>query len=99
MATVAKQFYRADAPAANTSLYVVPEATTAIVTNIIVSSTSSNAETFSIFFDGTAIAEATEIPSKSIATFDIRQVLSPTEVIAGFASSSDIKFHISGVEV
>lgn len=99
MATVAKQFYRSDAPTTNQALYTVPSATTAIVTNIVVSNTSASSQTFSILFDGVEIAGEAEIPAKSIATFDIRQVLSATQIIAGFASSVDVKFHVSGVEV
>ena len=42
MATTAVNFYRGSAPTSNGTLYTVPSAKTAILTDIVISNTNSN---------------------------------------------------------
>ena len=37
--------------------------------------------------------------ANSIATFDIKQVISATQIIQGGASNTAVNFHIAGVEI
>ena len=99
MATVSKALFRGAASISNTTLYTVPGATTAIVTNIVVTNTAASAATFTLKLDGTDLATAAAIAANSIATFDIKQVLDAADLIEGSASATTVNFHISGVEV
>ena len=99
MATVSKALFRGAASISNTTLYTVPGATTAIVTNVVVTNTAASAATFTLKLDGTDLATAAAIAANSIATFDIKQVLDAADLIEGSASATTVNFHISGVEV
>ena len=99
MATISKALFRGAASISNTTLYTVPGATTAIVTNIVVTNTATSAATFTLKLDGTDLATAAAIAASSIATFDIKQVVDAADLIEGEASATTVNFHISGVEV
>lgn len=99
MATLQKIMFRGSASTSNTLLYTVPSSKEAIVTNIIVSNSTDSDETFSITLDGFPIAKDTNIYGNDVIAFDIRQVLADGDEISAYASSTDITFHISGVEV
>jgi hypothetical protein len=99
MATVSKALFRGAASISNTTLYTVPGATTAIVTNIVVTNTAASAATFTLKLDGVDLATGAAIAASSIATFDIKQVLDAADLLEGSASATTVNFHISGVEV
>lgn len=99
MATTSKALFRGAASTSNTTLYTVPSATTAIVTNIVVTNTATSSATFTLKLDGVDLATTATLAANSLATFDIKQVLDATELIEGSASATTINFHISGVEV
>lgn len=99
MATTSKALARTAAATTSTTLYTVPSATTAIVTNIVVSNSAATAATFTITLDGVELFKDTALAANSTAMFDLKQTLATTKVIAGLASATTVKFHISGVEV
>jgi predicted permease len=99
MATVSKALFRGAASTSNVTLYTVPSATTAIVTNVVVTNTATSAATFTLKLDGVDIVTAAPLTANSLATFDIKQVLDAAELIEGSASAITVNFHISGVEV
>jgi hypothetical protein len=99
MATVSKSLARTAAAITSTTLYTVPSATTAVVTNIVVSNTAASSATFTITFDSIEMFKDTTLAANSTAMFDIKQVLATTKIIAGLASATTVKFHISGVEI
>ena len=99
MATTSKALFRGAASTSNTTLYTVPSATTAIVTNVVVTNTATSSATFTLNLNGTAIQSASTIAANSSAYFDLKQVLAATQTIAGSASATTVNFHISGVEV
>jgi hypothetical protein len=82
-----------------TTLYTVPSATTAVVTNIVATNTAASAGTFTIGFAGTNFATTVALAANDTAIIDIKQVLNATQVITGGASATTINFHISGVEI
>jgi len=47
MSTISKNMFRGSAATSNETLYSVPSSTTSVVTNIIVTNTSSSDQTFS----------------------------------------------------
>ncbi len=99
MATTSKALARTAAAVTNTTLYTVPAATTAIVTNIVVDNTSGTAQTFSINLDGVALLSAAPLAANASAFFDLKQTLAATKTITGSASATSVTFHISGVEI
>jgi hypothetical protein len=99
MATTTVALARGAFATSSATLYTVPASTTTVITNIAVANTAGTAATFTITLDGVVLLPATSIAANSIATFDLKQVLATTKIIAGFASATTVNFHISGVEI
>lgn len=100
MATTSKALFRGAATTNTaTTLYTVPSATTAVITDIAVCNTGSSAYTFTMSFDEVKFTETATIAANSVATFSIKQVLAATKTIKGGASNTAVTFHISGVEI
>jgi len=97
MATTPAVLYRGAAATSSTTLYTVPASTTAIVTNIVVANTAGTAATFTISLNGTVIIPAASIAANTTVFFDLKQVLTTGQLIAGFASATTVNFSISGV--
>ena len=99
MATVSKALARTAAATSSTTLYTVPSSTTTVVTNIVVTNSASTAATFTITLDSVDLFKDAAIAANSTAMFDLKQVLATTKIIAGLASATTVRFHISGVEI
>jgi hypothetical protein len=99
MATTTKALARTAAATSSTTLYTVPSATTTVVTNIVIANTAASSATATISFDGVVAVPTVSIAANTVATFDLKQVLATTKIIAGFASATTVNFHISGVEI
>jgi hypothetical protein len=99
MATTTKALARAAAATSSATLYTVPAATTAVVTNIAVTNTAGSAGTFSLLLDDVSLHTTTAIPANTTVYIDLKQTLAATKTIKGFASATTINFHISGVEI
>jgi hypothetical protein len=99
MATTSKALARGAFATSSATLYTVPSATTAIVTNIVIANTAGSAGTFTLSLAGISMATTVAIAANSITTIDLKQVLAATQVIAGQASATTITYHISGVEI
>ena len=99
MATATKALARIAAATSSTTLYTVPASTTTVVTNIAVTNSAASSATFTITLDAVDLFKDATIAANSTATFDLKQVLETTKIIAGLASAITVKFHISGVEI
>ena len=99
MATTTKALTRIAAATTSTTLYTVPASTTTVVTNIVVTNSATSAATFTITLDSVDLFKDVAIAANSTAMFDLKQVLATTKIIAGLASATTVKFHISGVEI
>lgn len=103
MAVTSKTLYRGAAATSTATLYTVPTTgTTTVVTNIAVNNAAASAATFTLTLDGIDLFTTAAIAANSTALFDIKQVLAANatpKIIAGFASATTVKFHISGVEI
>ena len=100
MSVTSKVLFRGAATATtSTALYTVPANKQAIVTNIVVSNTTSTERTFTISLDGVAINTAAPLAGNATAYIDLKQVLDTGDVITGGASATGLTFHISGVEL
>jgi hypothetical protein len=82
-----------------TTLYTVPSATTAVVTSIVVTNTTSTAGNFTMALGGVNLASNITVAAFDSVVIDIRQVLTATQTITGGASATTINFHIAGVEI
>jgi hypothetical protein len=99
MATLSKALFRGAASTSNTTLYTVPAATTAVLTNVIVTNTAASTATFTLNLDGVAVASGVTLAANSITAVDLKQVLAATKTVSGSASATTVNFHISGVEI
>jgi hypothetical protein len=100
MANTAKALFRGAATTTtSTVLNTVPSATTWIITNIVVTNTSSTGYTFTLSLDDVAIHTATSIAGNSTVYIDCKQVLGALKTIKGGASNTAVNFHISGMEI
>lgn len=100
MATTTKALFRGAATTTTTTtLYTVPSATTTVVTNVVVANTGGSAYTYTLYLNGTLLANTVSIPANSVSVIDLKQVLAATNTIQGGASNAAVTFHISGVEI
>jgi hypothetical protein len=99
MATTTKVLARTAAATSNTTLYTVPSATTAIITNIVVTNTAASAATFTVKINSIDIISGVSLAANTSAFFDLKQVVPATQIVAGSASATTVNFHISGVEI
>jgi len=92
-------FYRGAAATSSATLYTVPAATTAVLTDIVVSNTSSSQQYVTMTVDGINILPAVPVSANTVINLQPKTVLDQNKILAGFATSADVKFHISGVEI
>ena len=98
MSATPKLFYRGAAATSSATLYTVPSSTTSVLTDIVVSNTSASQQYVTITVDGINLVPAVPISANSVINFQFKTVIATTKIIAGFATDTDVKFHISGVE-
>jgi hypothetical protein len=98
MAATPALFYRGSAATSSATLYTVPSSTTSVLTDIVISNTSANQQYVTVTVDGINLVPAVPISANSVINFQFKTVIATTKIIAGFATSTDVKFHISGVE-
>jgi hypothetical protein len=99
MATSSKVLARTAAATSSATLYTTPALTTTVVTNIIISNTAATTANATIAFDGVVVVPAVLLDANSVTALDIKQVLDPADLITGFATTTSVNFHISGVEI
>jgi hypothetical protein len=100
MANTFKVLSRAAATTGSYStVYTVPASTITLVTNIIVTNVNAAAQTYYVQFDDIAFADAFTVPAKDSIIVEPKQVLVAGDTIKTYASSADVKFHISGLEI
>lgn len=99
MPLTVKALSRGSFATSSATLYTVPSSTTAVVTNILVCNTDASDQTFSILLDGIEIFSTTDLGAKGTISIDLKQALATTKLISGLASSTNVKYHISGTEI
>jgi hypothetical protein len=103
MATTTKAIARTAAATSSATLYTVPNTSTiTVVSNIVLSNAATSVSTATIAIDGVTIVPAVSIPANSVVGFDMKQVIpanATPKVITGFASTTAVSIHISGVEI
>lgn len=93
------------------SMYQAPALTSTIVKEILLSNTSANSVTATVYIvptPGTAagasdvncIVPAVSIPANTVKPIDLSQVMAPGDILAAKASvGTSVTFHASGVEI
>lgn len=100
MATTPKVLFRGAATTTtSTTLYTVPAATTAVITNIVVTNTSGSTASYTISLNDVSIATTVTVGANDSTVLDIKQVLAAGQTIKGGASATTVNFHISGAEI
>jgi hypothetical protein len=103
MATTTKALARTAAATSNTTLYTAPNTTTtAVVTNIVLANAATSASSATVSIDGIVIVPTVSIPANSVVGFDMKQVIpanATPKTISGYASTTAVSIHISGVEI
>jgi hypothetical protein len=99
MASSPKLFYRGSAATSSATLYTVPSATSAVLTDIVVSNTSANQQYVTMTVDGVNILPTVPVSANTVINLQPKTVVGAGLIVAGFATSTDVKFHISGVEI
>jgi hypothetical protein len=99
MASSPKLFYRGSAATSSATLYTVPSGTTSVMTDIVISNTSANQQYVTMTVDGVNILPTVPVSPNTVISLQPKTVIAAGLVVAGFATSADVKFHISGVEI
>ena len=97
MAATPALFYRGAAATSSTTLFTTT--TKSVLTDIVISNTNSSQQYVTITVDGINIIPTVPVSANTVITIQPRTVIASSKVIAGYATSTDVKFHISGVEV
>lgn len=97
MAATPELFYRGSAATTSATLYTAPSK--AVLTDIVVSNTSADQQYVTITVDGINIIPTVPVSANAVINFQFKTVLAATKVIAGYASSTGVKLHLSGVEI
>ena len=103
MAVTSKVLARTAAATSSTTLYTVPNtSTTTVVTNIVITNTATSSATATVALDSVVVIPTLSVGANSISTIDLKQVIpanATPKTITGFASTTSVNFHISGVEI
>ena len=100
MAVTAKTLFRGAATTTTTTtLYTVPSSTTAIVTEILAANTASSSGTFTVYLNGTIVANTITVAANDTTIISLKQPLATTQTIQGGASATTINLSIAGVEI
>ena len=99
MAATPTLFYRGSAATSSATLYTVPASTTSVLTDIVVSNTSSSQQYVTMTVDGVNILPTVPISANTVITIQPKTVIPTGDIVAGYATSADVKLHVSGVEI
>lgn len=92
-------FFRGSASTTSANLYTVPSGKSAVLTDIVVSNVSSSQQYVTITVDSVNIIPTVPIAPNTVITIQPKTVIGASKIVAGLATSTDVKFHISGVEI
>lgn len=100
MAVTSKALYRGAATTTpTTTLYTTPSSTTTVVTEIMVANTAGSSATFTIYINGTIIANTVTVGAYDTTVIPCKQPLTAAQTIQGGASATTVNLSISGVEI
>lgn len=99
MANSVKKLARGTVATTDTSVYTTPGSAQAVVTNIVLTNTTSAAITATVKLATVEVLAGVSIAANGVFAFDLRQVLDANEAVSASASAVGLRLHISGMEV
>ena len=97
MAATPALLYRGAAATSSTTLKTTT--TTTVLTDIVISNPTSTQQYVTMTIDSVNILPAVPVAGNTVVTIQPKTVIATSKVIAGFATSTSVTFHISGVEI
>jgi len=94
-----KKLFRGNVGTSAADVYTVPSATTAVITNIVLTNTTSNVLTGTVKLGTHDVLSAVTVPANGIFAFDLKQVLDASETVNAIGSGAGLKLHVSGMEI
>jgi len=73
--------------------------TKSVLTDIVISNTSSTQQYVTIAIDSVNIIPTVPVAGNTVITLQPKTVIATSKTVTGFSSSADVKYHISGVEI
>jgi hypothetical protein len=99
MPNTVKKLFRGNLTTSAADVYTVPAATTAVVTNIVLTNTTSAVLTATVKLGTFDVLSAVSVPANGIFAFDLKQVLEATDTVNALASAVGVRLHVSGMEI
>lgn len=99
MANNIKKIYRGAVNTSESTLFTVGASAQVVVTNILLTNTTSTAVTSTVKFGDVEVLSGVSVSANGVLAIDIRQAMDSNETIKASASAAGVKAHISGMEV
>lgn len=99
MANTVKKLFRGNVATSAADVYTVPSATTAVVTNIVLTNTTSSVLTGTVKLSTHEVLSAVAVPANGIFALDLKQVMDASEAVNAVGSAAGLKLHVSGMEI
>jgi len=84
MAATPTLFYRGSAATSSATLYTVPSATTAVLTDIVVSNTSSNQQYVTMTVDGVNILPTVPVSANTVINLQPKTVIGAADILMAY---------------
>jgi len=99
MANTVKKLFRGNVGTSAADVYTVPSATVAVITNIVLTNTTSNVLTGTVKLGTHDVLSSVTVPANGIFAFDLKQVLEASDTLNAVGSAAGLKLHVSGMEI
>jgi len=99
MANNIKKIYRGSVGTSESTLFTVGASAQVVVTNILLTNTTSTAVTATVKFGDVEVLSGVSVSANGVLAIDIRQAMDSNETIKASASATGVRAHISGMEV
>lgn len=99
MANAFKVLYRGSASTSLATIYTAPASTTTLISSFVISNTGTSSATYDINLNDVAIANDVDVPANDSVILELKQVLETGQTIKALASTTNVKFHVSGLEI
>jgi hypothetical protein len=99
MADTSIKLFRGAATTSNTTLYTSPAGVAVAVTSIAVTNTAASSSTATLNLATIPLLSSVSVAANTTTFISLEQVIYDGETITGSASTTAVRFHISGYEI
>jgi hypothetical protein len=99
MANTFTVLFRGAASTSSATLYTVPAATQTLITTFIISNTTAADQTFTITAGGVELASGSTVAPNDSTIIEFKTLMDAADTITALASSTSVKFHVTGLEI